>query len=192
MAKTRRGPKAASHGRVVYVEGKAALRPAFIGTARLPGCHAHACVGMLRSIRKHAHASVGVAPGTCNRTERGQHRGRCYPCRFKLFGKGTGTICARRPTGRSGKLNPSPFPFGLPGELGGLRARSQRDGAALSPPVYSRQSARVVSHRGTGLPSGTPRNETGPYARAKHPKATGPCGYRPRGRLFGYRFTTSL
>ena len=85
--------------------------------------------------------------------------------------RGTGTICAEHPTGRSGKLNQSPFPFGLPEELGGLQAmvRKGRDRLlpaglfpAASPGAVPRAPAEVF------LPLPT-RTENGPIPWGKSP-----------------------
>ena len=80
--------------------------------------------------------------GVCNRTERGQHRGRCYHVDSNA-GKGDRYNLCRAPYGPFRQIEP--VPFSLRSTRGTRRPPGngpKRDGTASSPPVSSRPPAR--------------------------------------------------
>ena len=157
-----RGPKAASHRRVV---------DAFIGPAK----------PHLVASGNHRRQASATEPREGN-------TGDAVTMSIQTRERGTGTICAEHPTGRSGKLNQSPFPFGLPEELGGLQAMVP-SGTGPPPPRRSlpgRQPRRGATGTRRSLPTATHKNRKRPDPRAKTPGQRALLDTGPWGQLCRY------
>ena len=125
--------------------------------------------------------------GVCNRTERGQHRGRCYHVDSNA---GKGDRYNLREAGHRPQVGRGPFrqiepvPFSLRSTRGTRRppGNGPKDGTASSPPVSSRPPAPARCH---GHPPKSsyryPQEPKTARSPGKDSRTTGPFGYRPMG-----------